>query len=98
MSNRVIFYAVFSQGLTETIFVLERPVEFHYPGVAGSQFDEGILFDESRLKFIVSGEVALVEHLYRIFVFGDSMSGLHNLQSPRLNHAGSTGSALRTVE
>lgn len=57
-------------------------MEFHYPGMTGSQFDEGILFDESRLKFIVTGEVALVEHFDRVLVFGDSMGGLHHLQIP----------------
>ena len=66
-------------------------MEFHYPGMTGSQFDEGILFDESRLKFIVTGEVALVEHFDRVLVFGDSMGGLHHLQIPPLNHAGSVG-------
>lgn len=53
-------------------------MEFDYSWVTGSQPDEGILLDESRLKFVVAGQVALVEHFDRIFMFGDSMCGLHD--------------------
>ena len=59
-------------------------MEFHYTGMTGSQSDEGILFDKGRLKFVVAGEVALVENFDRIFVLGGSMDSLHDLQH-RLN-------------
>ena len=83
--------------LTETILVLERPMKFYYPGVTGSQPDEGILLDESRLKFVVAREVALVQDFNRVLMFGDSMGGLHDLQL-RLSDAVSLRSGLRTVE
>jgi len=47
--------------------------------MTGSEFDEGILLDKSRLKFVVAGEVALVKDFDSIFLFGDSMRGLHDL-------------------
>jgi len=67
------------QKLTEAVLVLKRPVKFHDPGMAGSQFNEGILFDKSRLKFVVAREVALVEDFDRILVFRNSMRRLHDL-------------------
>ena len=66
--------------------------------MAGSQSDEGILLDESRLKFVVARQVALVEDFDRVFVFSDSMYRLHDLQRPVSHAAGSCQSALRTVE
>ena len=57
-------------------------MEFYDPRMAGSQLDEGILFDESRLKFVVAREVALVEHLDCVFVFRNSVDGLHDLRRP----------------
>ena len=80
MSNRdfACVYVFFSR-LTEAVLVLKRPVEFYYPGVAGAQPDEGILLDESRLKFVVAREVALVEDFNRILLFGDPMGGMHYL-------------------
>lgn len=55
-------------------------MEFDYPGMTGSQSDEGILLNESGLKFVIARQVALVEHFDRIFMFGDSMGGLHHLR------------------
>jgi hypothetical protein len=65
---------------------LERPVKFYDPGMSGSQSDEGILLDESRLKFVVACEVALVEDFDRILVFRDPMRRLDDLQRP-VSHA-----------
>ena len=92
------FLAQLLQKLTEAVLVLKRPVKFYDPGMAGSQLNEGILFDKSRLKFVVAREVALVEDFNRILVFRDSMRRLHDLRG-RVSHAvGSCQSALRTVE
>ena len=84
--------------LTEAILVLKRPVKFYDPGMTGPQPNKGILLDESRLKFVVACEVALVEDLDRILVFGDSMSGLHNLERAVSQAVQSCHGALRTVE
>ena len=86
------------QKLTEAVLVLKRPVKFHDPGMTGSQSNEGILFDKSRLKFVVACEVTLVEDFDRILVFRDSMCRLHDLQRAVSHTAGSCKSALRTVE
>ena len=86
------------QKLTEAILVLKRPVKFHDPGVTGSQLNKGILFDKSRLKFVVACEVALVEDFDRILVFRNSVRRLHDLQRLVSHAVGSCQSALRTVE
>jgi hypothetical protein len=55
-------------------------MKFYYPGMTGAQPDEGILLDESRLKFVVARKVALVQDFNRILMFGDTMGGLHDLR------------------
>lgn len=84
--------------LTEAILVLKRPMKFYNPGMTGSQSDEGILLDESRLKFVVARKVALVQDFNRILMLGDSVGGLHDLRTPIKPRSVGTRSALRTVE
>ena len=61
-------------------------MKFYDPGMTGSQSNEGILLDESRLKFVVARKVALVEDFDRVLVFRDSVYRLHDLQGP-VSHA-----------
>jgi len=98
MSNHMIFSGDYRKTLTEAVLVLKRPMKFYDPGVTGSQSNEGILFDKSRLKFVVAREVIFVEDFDRILVLCDSMGGLHNLRRPVSHAVWSCQSALRTVE
>lgn len=84
--------------LTEAILVLKRPVKFDYPGMTGSQPNEGIPLGESRLKFVVARKVALVQDFNGILVFGDSMGGLHDLGLRLSPRSVEMKSPLRTVE
>ena len=77
---------------------MKRPVKFYDPGMAGSQSNEGILLDESRLEFVVAGEVTLVEDFDRIFLFCDPMGRLHNLRGRVSGGARLCRGLLRTVE
>lgn len=66
--------------------------------MAGSQSNEGILLDESRLEFVVAGEVALIEDFDRILMFCDTMDGLHDLRGRVSKAARWCRGLLRTVE